>query len=67
MDMPELRGFNFEGGFTVTPEFTALLVGLVLYTGTFIAEIVRGGILAVSHGQTEAASRSACRAVRCCG
>lgn len=55
MDMPVLRGFNFEGGFTVTPEFTALLVGLVLYTGTFIAEIVRGGILAVSHGQTEAA------------
>ena len=55
MNVPELRGFNFEGGFTVTPEFTALLVGLVLYTGTFIAEIVRGGILAVSHGQTEAA------------
>jgi general L-amino acid transport system permease protein len=55
MDIPELRGFNFEGGFTVTPEFAALLVGLVLYTGTFIAEIVRGGILAVSHGQTEAA------------
>jgi len=38
----------------VTPEFTALLIGLVLYTGTFIAEIVRGGILAVAHGQTEA-------------
>ena len=54
MDMPELRGFNFAGGLTVTPEFTALLVGLVLYTGTFIAEIVRGGILAVAHGQTEA-------------
>jgi general L-amino acid transport system permease protein len=54
MDVPELRGFNFEGGFTVTPEFTALLVGLVLYTGTFIAEIVRGGILAVAGGQTEA-------------
>ena len=54
MDVPELRGFNFEGGITVTPEFTALLVGLVLYTGTFIAEIVRGGILAVAHGQTEA-------------
>jgi general L-amino acid transport system permease protein len=54
MNVPELRGFNFEGGFTVTPEFTALLVGLVLYTGTFIAEIVRGGILAVARGQTEA-------------
>lgn len=55
MDVPELRGFNFQGGLTVTPEFTALLVGLVLYTGAFIAEIVRGGILAVAHGQTEAA------------
>lgn len=53
-DVPELRGFNFRGGFTISPEFTALLVGLVLYTGTYIAEIVRGGILAVSHGQTEA-------------
>lgn len=54
MNMPELQGFNFSGGLTVTPEFTALLVGLVLYTGAFIAEIVRGGILAVVHGQTEA-------------
>jgi general L-amino acid transport system permease protein len=54
MNVPELSGFNFVGGFTVTPEFMALLVGLVLYTGTFIAEIVRGGILAVAHGQTEA-------------
>ncbi|MBL8667061.1 MAG: amino acid ABC transporter permease [Rhodospirillales bacterium] len=54
MSVPELRGFNFTGGVTVTPEFTALLIGLVLYTGTFIAEIVRGGILAVAHGQTEA-------------
>jgi amine acid ABC transporter, permease protein, 3-TM region, His/Glu/Gln/Arg/opine family len=54
MDIPELAGFNFRGGMTVTPEFTALLVGLVLYTATFIAEIVRGGILAVPHGQTEA-------------
>ena len=54
LSVPELRGFNFTGGLTVTPEFTALLIGLVLYTGTFIAEIVRGGILAVAHGQTEA-------------
>jgi len=54
LSVPELRGFNFAGGLTVTPEFTALLIGLVLYTGTFIAEIVRGGILAVAHGQTEA-------------
>ena len=54
LDVPELKGFNFRGGGTVTPEFAALLVGLVLYTATYIAEIVRGGILAVSHGQTEA-------------
>jgi general L-amino acid transport system permease protein len=54
MDVPRLAGFNFTGGLTITPEFTALLVGLVLYTGSFIAEIVRGGILAVPHGQTEA-------------
>ena len=54
MNVPELKGFNFAGGLTVTPEFAALLVGLVLYTGTFIAEIVRGGILAIAHGQTEA-------------
>jgi general L-amino acid transport system permease protein len=54
LDMPALRGFNFEGGGSITPEFAALLVGLVMYTGTFIAEIVRGGILAVSYGQTEA-------------
>jgi general L-amino acid transport system permease protein len=54
LDVPKLAGFNFTGGLTITPEFTALLVGLVLYTGSFIAEIVRGGILAVPHGQTEA-------------
>ncbi|QNT70027.1 amino acid ABC transporter permease [Defluviicoccus vanus] len=54
LDVPALQGFNFVGGVTITPEFTALLVGLVLYTATFIAEIVRGGILAVAHGQTEA-------------
>lgn len=54
LDVPELRGFNFAGGATLSPEYAALLVGLVLYTGTYVAEIVRGGILAVSHGQTEA-------------
>ena len=56
LDWPELRGFNFQGGGTLTPEFAALLIGLVTYTAAFIAEIVRSGILAVSHGQTEAAS-----------
>jgi general L-amino acid transport system permease protein len=56
LEMPVLRGFNFVGGSTLTPEFAALLIGLVMYTAAFIGEIVRSGILAVSHGQTEAAS-----------
>lgn len=53
--IPELAGLNFKGGLRLTPEFAALLFGLVLYTGAFIAEIVRAGILAVSRGQAEAA------------
>jgi len=55
LDRPELKGFNFVGGHAVSPEFAALLLGLVVYTGTFISEIVRAGILAVSWGQSEAA------------
>ncbi|MBV8492526.1 MAG: amino acid ABC transporter permease [Alphaproteobacteria bacterium] len=55
LDIPVLRGFNFAGGTAVSPELGALLIGLVVYTGTFIAEIVRAGILAVSWGQSEAA------------
>ena len=54
-DMPELKGFNFVGGAVLLPEFTALLLGLSVYTASFIAENVRSGIQAVSHGQTEAA------------
>ncbi|MGF6231950.1 general L-amino acid transport system permease protein [Inquilinus ginsengisoli] len=54
-EIPELKGFNFQGGWTLTPEFAAMVIGLTVYTAGFIAEIVRGGILAVSHGQTEAA------------
>jgi general L-amino acid transport system permease protein len=54
-DVPQLRGFNFQGGMPLYPEFVALLVGLTLYTAAFIAEIVRSGIAAVSRGQTEAA------------
>jgi general L-amino acid transport system permease protein len=46
---------NFVGGLKLTANFTAILVGLVLYTGAFIAEIVRAGIQAVSKGQSEAA------------
>ncbi|MCG8446887.1 MAG: amino acid ABC transporter permease [Hyphomicrobiales bacterium] len=53
-EYPELRGFNFQGGLTIIPEFVALLLALSVYTGAFIAEIVRAGILAVSRGQTEA-------------
>ncbi len=55
MNTPILRGFNFTGGLNISPEFTALLLGLVLYTAAFVAEIVRAGIQSVSHGQTEAA------------
>lgn len=55
-DVPELRGFNFRGGIGVIPELGALLLALTIYTAAFIAEIVRSGIQAVSHGQTEAAS-----------
>jgi general L-amino acid transport system permease protein len=54
LDLPALRGFNFQGGLTVTPEYGALLIGLVVYTATYIAEIVRSGILAVPRGQWEA-------------
>lgn len=53
---PELTGFNYTGGFVVPPELTALVVGLVVYTAAFIAEIVRAGIQAVNYGQVEAAS-----------
>jgi general L-amino acid transport system permease protein len=52
---PELKGFNFVGGMVVIPELVALALALSTYTASFIAEIVRAGILAVSHGQTEAA------------
>jgi general L-amino acid transport system permease protein len=54
-NIPELRGFNFSGGIAIKPEFIALWLALSYYTSSFIAEIVRGGILAISHGQTEAA------------
>ena len=54
-DIPALKGFNFRGGMALKPEFLALWLALTYYTACFIAEIVRAGILAVSHGQTEAA------------
>lgn len=55
LDLPVLRGFNFVGGMSLSPEFSALLIGLSVYTGAFIAEIVRSGIQAVVKGQREAA------------
>lgn len=54
--VPELAGFGFEGGKTVSPEFIALFAGLSIYTAAFIAEIVRAGILAIPRGQIDAAS-----------
>ena len=56
LDIPELSGFNFQGGLYVRNSFMALWLALSLYTGAFIAESVRAGILAISHGQTEASS-----------
>lgn len=53
-DVPELKGFNFQGGMVIRPEFIALLLALSLYTAAFIGEIVRAGILGVHYGQTEA-------------
>jgi len=55
LNIPTLSGFNFRGGLNFSPEFCALLLGLVLYTSAFVAEIVRSGIQAISKGQTEAA------------
>jgi len=55
MSVPQLKGFNFQGGLNISPEFSALLLGLVLYTAAFVAEVVRAGIQSVSKGQIEAA------------
>lgn len=55
LEFPVLKGFNFVGGLSVAHSFTALVIALSLYTGAFIAEVVRAGIMAISRGQTEAA------------
>ena len=54
-EYPELKGFNYKGGVKLIPELVALTFALAMYTASFIAEVVRGGIMAVSKGQTEAA------------
>ena len=54
-DVPVLRGFNFAGGLGLSPEMTALTLGLTIYTASYVAETVRAGIIAVAKGQTEAA------------
>ena len=54
-DLPIQERFNFRGGLRLSPEFSALLIGLVIYTAAFIGEVVRGGIQAVRRGQLEAA------------
>ncbi|SFU00792.1 amino acid ABC transporter permease [Sedimentitalea nanhaiensis] len=61
---PELKGFNFTGGTHLRNSLIALWLALSLYTAAFIAEIVRGGILAISHGQTEAAAALGLRSGR---
>lgn len=53
-EYPALKGFNFQGGMVLRPEFLALWLALSFYTAAFIAENVRAGILAIDHGQTEA-------------
>jgi len=55
MNVPALKGFNFKGGLNISPEFTALLLGLILYTAAYVAEVVRAGIQSVNKGQSEAA------------
>ena len=54
-EVPVKTRFNISGGWTITPEFASLMLALGVYTASFIGEIVRSGIMAVSHGQTEAA------------
>ena len=55
LDLPTLQGFNYQGGIRFTPEFSALLIALSIYTSAFIAEVVRSGIQSVVKGQREAA------------
>src|SRR5690606_8461569 len=62
LEFPQQGTFNLSGGFQVKPEFLSLYLALSFYTASFIAEIVRAGILGVSKGQTEAANALGLRA-----
>lgn len=55
LSVPRIEGLNFVGGIKLSPNFAAILIGLTIYTGAFIAEIVRAGIQSVPKGQSEAA------------
>ena len=55
-DYPALKGFNFKGGMVIRPEFIAMFLALTIYTGAFISETVRSGILSVTKGQREASA-----------
>jgi general L-amino acid transport system permease protein len=63
-EYPQAGRFNVSGGVEVLPELVALLFGLVIYTAAFIAEVVRAGLMSVSHGQTEAAQALGLRRVQ---
>ena len=67
IERPVLAGFGFQGRCLGFPEFAALLVGLTMYTAAFIGEIVRGGVLAVDKGQSEAAAALLPVAIKFCG
>jgi general L-amino acid transport system permease protein len=56
LEKPVLRGFNFRGGIQIVPELVALWIGLAVYAAAFIADLVRGAVLAVPRGQEEAAA-----------
>jgi len=61
LDFPNPKGFNFQGGMTISPEFVALVAGLTAYNAAFVAEIVRSGLMSVGQGQLEAARALALR------
>ncbi|TYC60960.1 ABC transporter permease subunit [Rhodobacterales bacterium] len=53
LEMPMLKGLNFQGGLQLSPEFSAIIIGLTLYTSAFAGEVIRGGVEAINKGQWE--------------